>query len=358
MLYGANGFTARLIIDKLKALPSEIILSGRNQDTIEALAKEHHLESRVFALNHQPTVVKNLDGIGLVINCAGPFNMTALPLAKAALKSRSHYIDITGEIGVFQTLHLLDAEARSQGISIIPGVGFDIVPTDCLSKLLVQRAIEPRSLVLAVITKNTRPTHGTLKTALLHADQPTIVRRINGIVRSKPKEALHKIVLNNREVSCVRAPLPDLFCAHLSTGIEHIDTYLAMPKKLQALSILLPLIRKVSGKPLFQKIISGLIDRLPNGPSVEQQKHGSAYIVGEVSGRNRRVERGVLITPEPYVYTGDVLVAATKHWLENGLESGFHTPSQAFGATFAIDACPEGVKITFTSTHSSSSPPR
>lgn len=346
LLYGANGFTAQLMIDGLKSLPVELIVAGRNHDTIRTLANAHGLPYRHFPLKHQTTIKKNLEDINLLINCAGPFSETALPLVKAALKTGCHYFDITGEINVFKDLYKLNEEAKKAGIALIPGLGFDIAPSDCLARLVADKVKDPCSLVLAVIPEGTRPSHGTLKTALLGLGHHPRARRKQGISLIGPDEAKHKISLHGREISCVRAPLPDLLCAHLSTGIENIDTYLAIPRSLQKISAIMPLFNKLKKISFFNLLFRKLIEALPNGPSESQQKRGRAYIYAQVNSADGNSQNAVMTTKEPYAYTGDLIINATKIWLAKGLKGGFFTPSLAFGAHFATDSSSE-ISIEF-----------
>ncbi len=346
LLYGANGFTARLMLEGLKALPIELILAGRNKEKIQSLAAQNGLEGRAFALKDQDIVAKNLADIDLLINCAGPFSETALPMAKAALKTGCHYFDITGEIGVFRDLHKLHNEAKSAHSALIPGLGFDIAPSDCLAKLVADRVKDPQSLVLAVIPKGTRPSHGTLKTALLGLGHQPRARRKGGIALIQAEEPRHRIQVNGRDIACVRAPLPDLFCAFFSTGIENIDTYLAMPPQMQKIAKLMPLFNKLKKISLFHMMVSKMIELLPNGPSEAQQLSGRAIIYAKAESKEGS-KSAIMTTKEPYAYTADLIINATKTWLEKGLRGGFYTPSQAFGANFAKDACPSGVKIDF-----------
>ena len=196
---------------------------------------------------------------------------------------------------------------------------FDIAPSDCLASLIRQRATDPNSLILAVIPKGTRPSHGTLKTALRTLGHHPVARRSGGIVPCIATEANHQIVLNGKNIPCVRAPLPDLFCAHLSTGIENIDTYLAMPRHLQKMAKIMPVFRKLKKLPWFNNIFGTLIELLPNGPSEEQQKNGRAFIYAKIENRNGNTETAIMTTLEPYAYTGDLIVSATKCWLEKGM---------------------------------------
>ena len=127
MIYGANGYSGELIASEAVASGLRPVLAGRRADRILALANELGLAHRVFAAD-----APRLDGMGLVLNCAGPFSATARPMMEAAIAARAHYLDITGEIAVFELARSLDAPARAAGIVLCPGVGFDVIATDCV----------------------------------------------------------------------------------------------------------------------------------------------------------------------------------------------------------------------------------
>ena len=124
LLYGANGYTARLIIDESLKQGLKPILAGRNQEKIEALAKKYKLPSRIFDLGQASQIQQHLEGVSVCLNAAGPFSKTALPLAKACINKGVHYLDITGEIAVFEDIKKLDGLARGQDIMLMPGTGF------------------------------------------------------------------------------------------------------------------------------------------------------------------------------------------------------------------------------------------
>ena len=132
MIYGANGYTGQLMVEEAIKRGYRPVLAGRSRETIEPLAQKYGLPARVFALDKHEAVVMGLRGMELVLHCAGPFSKTASPMVKACLEVGAHYLDITGEIDVFAHCHALDAEAKQRGIVVLPGSGFDVVPTDCL----------------------------------------------------------------------------------------------------------------------------------------------------------------------------------------------------------------------------------
>ena len=139
MIYGANGYTGRLIAREAARRGMKPVLAGRNRESVAQLAAELGMTARVFGLGDGAEIERNLDGVDLVLHCAGPFSQTAAPMLEACLARKVHYLDITGEIDVFELCHRADARAREQGIVVLPGSGFDVVPTDCLAAHVTRR---------------------------------------------------------------------------------------------------------------------------------------------------------------------------------------------------------------------------
>ncbi len=348
MLYGANGFTAGIMLPKLKVLSCKIILAGRNKEAIALIAKKYGYETRIFDLDHAQIVEKNLQDCGLLLNCAGPFTKTAWPLASACVKVRCHYFDITGELSVFQSLFSLNEAARAAKVSIIPGMGFDIVPSDCLAKMLAEQLPDASSIMIAISTKNTRASHGTMKTLFLNIGMMSLASR-NGVgIEPVAKDDTHRnVTFNGRTIMCMRAPLADLFCTPKSTGIEHVDTYLAMPKQFERIVPIVNIVRNLAQRPALNKLFAKAIELLPNGPTAAQQQKGCAYIYGEARTNDNRIARAQLRTHEPYVYTGDALIKGAERFLREGLACGFQTPSLAFGSHFAVEVDPASTRLEF-----------
>src|SRR3954451_12448817 len=131
IIYGANGYTGELIAREAVRRGHRPILGGRNASTIDALARELGCESRLFGLDDSGGVAAALQNVALVLHCAAPFVLTSAPMVDACLRAGAHYLDITGEISVFEAIVRRDAEAKARGVTLLPGVGFDVVPTDC-----------------------------------------------------------------------------------------------------------------------------------------------------------------------------------------------------------------------------------
>jgi short subunit dehydrogenase-like uncharacterized protein len=115
-----------------------------------------------------------------VLCAAGPFSATSRPVADACLRNRVHYLDITGEIDVFEALAARDAEAKARGIMLLPGVGFDVAPSDCLAAHLKRRLPDANDL-RPYLSLRANTSRGTAKTiAPIH-------RRLGERVKSDSK---------------------------------------------------------------------------------------------------------------------------------------------------------------------------
>ncbi len=165
MIYGANGFTGELIAREAKALGLNPIIAGRNKNVIKALAEELGLRSRVFDLLDQQQLAKQLSDLQLILNCAGPFSATSIALIKGCIQTGTHYLDISGEISVFEYAYSQNIQAKASNIVLCPGVGFDIIPTDCLAAKLKQALPDANYLALG-FDSNSSLSPGTAKTAV------------------------------------------------------------------------------------------------------------------------------------------------------------------------------------------------
>ena len=149
LIYGANGYTGQLITRYAIEQGLKPILAGRNAVSIKALAEEHNLDYRIFGLDDPEEIDRALTDVSLVLHAAGPFIYTAKPMIMACLRNGVHYLDITGEIAVFELAFRYDGRARNKNIVLMPGVGFDVVPTDCMAVYLKQKLPDAKLLKLA-----------------------------------------------------------------------------------------------------------------------------------------------------------------------------------------------------------------
>ncbi|MBI4956091.1 MAG: saccharopine dehydrogenase NADP-binding domain-containing protein [Myxococcales bacterium] len=335
MLYGANGYTGRLTARLAKARGLTPILAGRSADAVAALGRELDLPTRVFALADARATRAALEGVDAVLHAAGPFSATSRPMVDACLAARASYLDITGEIAVFEAVLARDAEAKAAGVSLVPGVGFDVVPTDCVAAMLKDRLPDATELELAFAGLGSM-SRGTLKTSLEGLPSGGRIRRDGAIVRVPHAYRVKTIAFPHGERLVVSIPWGDIATAYRSTGIPNIVVYMGasprMVRQLKMLRFVAPLL----GVPALRRFAERRVERRAAGPSDERRAKGYSDVWGEV--RNAAGERAsmALTTPEGYTLTADSSLRAVLCVLAGDVPPGALTPSQAFGSRFVL----------------------
>lgn len=339
LLYGANGFTGVLIAEEAKRRGLAPILAGRREDAIRPLAERLHLPYRVFRLDDAPALEAALAEAGTVLLAAGPFSATSRPVVDACLRMGAHYVDITGEIAVLESCHARDQEARARGCVLLPGAGFDVVPSDCLAAELKQALPDATHLELAFVPPS-RPSRGTARSMFEALPYGNAVR-VDGQIRREPFFArVRTVPFRDRPRTAVAVPWGDVSTAYYSTGIPNVAVYMAFPGPLRPPLLLLRLLRPLlplTGSPAVQRLLLALANRLAEGPSAEQRRTATAQLWGRVHNAAGRSLDGTLITPEPYELTARTAVECARRVAAGEVSPGFHTPATAFGPRFITE---------------------
>jgi short subunit dehydrogenase-like uncharacterized protein len=327
LLYGATGYTGRLIARRAAALGQRPVLAGRDAARLVPLAAELGLEHRVFGLDDPAAVRHALDGTDAVANCAGPFVRTALPMVTACLDAGAHYVDITGEIDVFESLHALDARAEKAGITLLPGAGFDVVPTDCVAALLAARLPDATQLDLAFLIRG-GASPGTARTALEGMGAGGRIRA-GGEIRTAPvgsRQVRAAFPSGTRKV--VSIPWGDVSTAYHSTGIPDITTYTWVPVPAPALAAS----RLLRLGPLRGALASAA-GKLVRGPGERALSGTRSEVWGRARDAAGNTVTATLTGPNPYSMTVDSVLRIMARVPD--LPTGFQTPSLALGADYA-----------------------
>lgn len=337
LLYGVNGYTGRLILDEAIARGLRPVLSGRNAAAVRALAAAHGLEARPAALDDRAALDAALAGMRVVLHCAGPFAETARPMLEACLRGRVHYLDITGEIAVFELMAASSPLAARAGVTLLPGVGFDVVPSDCLAAHLHRRLPSATSLTLAFIG-GSGLSRGTATTMALNAGEGGAIRRGGRIERVPAAWRTRRIDFGDRARLCVSIPWGDVSTAFHSTRIPDIVVYTATSARAIRLLRLSRWLKPLLSSGPMQRWMRQAIARRPAGPDAEQRARGVSRLWGEVTDPGGAAARALLIAPEGYTLTAMTAVRAAQRVLDGDVATGFQTPSRAFGADFILTA--------------------
>lgn len=328
MIYGANGYTGELIAREAVRRGKKPILAGRNREAVESLARELGCQARVFDLDRI-----DLSGVALVLHCAGPFAYTSAPMVRACLDASVHYLDITGEIAVFESVFAKDEEARRRNVLLLPGVGFDVVPTDCLAAMLHARMPDANELWLAFLSRG-GVSPGTMRTMLDTIGDGGAIRRDGRVERVPAIFDVRTIPFESGARPAMAIPWGDVATAYRSTGIPNIRVYRGASegtiRRTRRFARVAPLLRF---KPL-KRMLQAYVSRKVTGPNEQQRAKGHVEIWGRVA--NTRGEEAIMTlrTREGYDFTVLSSLAAVDRVLAGTGKSGALTPSLAFGSNF------------------------
>ncbi|MDP2322782.1 MAG: saccharopine dehydrogenase NADP-binding domain-containing protein [Gammaproteobacteria bacterium] len=335
LIYGANGYTGRLMAAEAVRRGLQPILAGRNAEALQALGVQHSLPVRVFDLADPVAVAAGLQGISLVLHCAGPFSATSAPMLEGCLAAGTHYLDITGEIEVFAHCHAQAARARARGIVVLPGAGFDVVPTDCVAGLLKRELPDTTELVLGFEAAG-GASPGTAKTGVEGLAKGGRVRSNGQLVRVPLAYKTRAFSYDGKSRSAMTIPWGDLYTAYVSTGIANIETYLVVSPKGIATARRANWIRPLLGLRPVMRFLQRRIETSVQGPSDEKRARTRSRIWGEARnarGEERRVE---IDTPNGYDLTVTGALGIVEHLMRTPVPGGYYTPAMLMGPDYVL----------------------
>jgi short subunit dehydrogenase-like uncharacterized protein len=337
LIYGCYGYTGKLISQLAAQQQLPVILAGRDAEKTKALATQLNLPYVAFDLKNEADTVKALASVKVVLHCAGPFRYTAEPMAKACLKTKTHYLDITGEYDVFEKLFGMDKQAKNAGILIMPGTGFDVVPTDCLALYLKNKIPGVNTLELALMMKGGSLSHGTAITVAENLGDNTLVRR-DGELEEIPNGSLIRSVLlpNNRRKKGVAISWGDISTAYRTTGIPNITVYNCLPDQVIKSMKWSNYLGFILRTRVVKNFLIKRIKNRPAGPNDEMREKATSAVWGEVRNEFGANYRAMIELPEGYTLTALTALKIAQNVLQTEPPHGTRTPASVFGADFIL----------------------
>lgn len=353
LLYGANGYTGRLMLEASQALGLPVTIAGRRREVIEPLATDRGVPFEAFSLEEAPRrLADRFSPFGAVLLAAGPFSRTSAPVLAACLRARVPYLDITGEIGVFEEVFARHSDAVKAGIALLPGVGFDVVPSDCLAAALALAL--PGAVRLQLAFRGFGISSGTARTMLEGLPKGGVARVAGKLVPVPVGWKARTIPFPDRPRYATTIPWGDLSTAYRSTGIPNIETYMAMaPSHVSALRWVRSLL-PVAGFGPFQALLSAWARKGIAGPTAEERAAERSLLWGRVEDGEGRAVEGTVESLEGYTLTAEAAALAAERVLRGDVRPGAWTPSRAFGPRFIEEV--RDTRLTVPS-HSDGGPP-
>lgn len=334
LIYGANGYTGELITRFAAEQGLKPILAGRTESKIKPLAEKYGFEYRIFTLEDTAALDAALDEVSAVLHCAGPFSLTSRQMAQGCLRRKKHYLDITGEIVVFESMAALDAKAKEAGIMLMPGVGFDVVPSDCLARHLKEKLPTATNLTLAFYGLG-RISHGTQSTMMMNAGSGGAVRRDGRITRVPSAYKTREIDFGEVRKEGVTIPWGDVSTAYYTTGIPNIEVYTIVPPDAVKMLKMSRYFGWLLGSKPVQRFLQPRIP--PGGPSDEERARGRSYLWGEATDEaGNRVEARQKCM-EGYTLTALTALNIAQKVCAGNLKPGFQTPAGCYGADLVLE---------------------
>lgn len=337
LLYGANGYTGELIARYAKDYNLTPVLAGRNEKNIRPLAERLQLTYRIFSLDDATELQQQLLDVQLVIHAAGPFANTGKQMVEACIATHTHYIDINGDISVFERIKTYDAAAKQANVMLMPGAGFDVIPTDCTALHLKEQMPDATHLQLAFIPKGGQVSHGTATTMASRLGEGGTARE-NGKLVKKPLG--HKgmwLDVNGKNLFVMTLPWGDISTAHHTTGITNVEVYTGMKPTVYRLLKFQFLFNWLLRTKFIRNIIQQKINKRPAGPTDEQRANASTTIWGKVWNAKGEEKISVLQCADGYSVTAWGCLLITQKIMKGEFKIGYQTPASYYGKDLILE---------------------
>ncbi|MFZ9982390.1 MAG: saccharopine dehydrogenase family protein [Cyclobacteriaceae bacterium] len=337
IIYGAYGYTGRLITEVCKAKNIRVLISGRSEDKLKILSQSSGYPYIPADINDAAGLISVLSQAVAVLHCAGPFSLTSRQMVEACLDTFTHYLDITGEHEVFTFLHGLDSKAKSSGIMIMPGTGFDVVPTDCAGAYLKNALPGATQLRLAFAMVPTGVSRGTARTAFMSFGKESLVR-VDGALKSVgPEPVVTEIDFGSKKLKSVCISWGDIVTAYHTTGIPNIEVFMASsPGLLKSIRMALKF-RWFFRIGFIRRILIKAIDRRPPGPSENVLQNGRSLIYGKATDASGKTAEVRIETSNGYRLTADMSVLIAEKVIKRNFKPGFQTPASCYGPDLIME---------------------
>lgn len=343
LLYGAYGYTGRLIVQYAKKYNLRPILAGRNETKLREMATATGLDYLAFDLDDTHALIHALQKVKVVLHVAGPFIHTAEPMIEACLETKTHYLDITGEIDIFELANRYGPAAEQSDIMLMPGTGFDVVPTDCMAKFLAEQMPEAEELELAFTMQGGSVSRGTANTMIEGLGNSGKIRK-DGRITEVPLGHLAKEIPFTEDYHRLAMAIPwgDISTAYYTTGIPNITTYTKVSPGTYRSTKWLPYISWLLRQDWVRKIARKRVQSGPAGPDEQQREEGRSLVWGQVTNQQGETLAARFVGPEGYTLTAHSSLLITRKVLNEEVYPGFQTPAGAYGADLVLEI--EGTK--------------
>jgi short subunit dehydrogenase-like uncharacterized protein len=388
LVYGATGYSGRLIAAEAASrvrngtLPLHVILAGRDDRAVSALAAEHEMEARAFGLAERRDVVRGLEGVDVVLNAAGPFALTAPHLARGALAVGCHYVDICGEPDVYMSLDDLAHHAQQRKVALVAGAGHTAAASDVLLAAALTRLAERSTTVelgavRIAMSRLMTLSRGSLETLVRSTREQVRVVRTGEVTTSDgqtrlapvfwheplgklertfdffPQSAADRAPTRRAKPSRSRriataASLLDTLTARLTlerygVRFRRIESYVEADTAARLAYQIGAALTPVAAMPAARTFLRLQLDALPDGPTARERAAETHLVVLEIDDVIQTpIVEWAWHTPNPYDFTARVALEVAAR-VARSQPVGWKTPSEI------LSSPPENITRALTS---------
>lgn len=336
LIYGSYGYTGNLIAQLAAQKGLDAILSGRDAQKLAKQSAELGLPSSAFDLSETEKLDAALRDVDVLLHCAGPFGYTYKAMTDACLRTGTHYLDIGGGIPELEAVAALDEDAKTAGIMLTPGAGFDVVPSDCLLNYAKEQMPDATHLRLFIRGVGGGVSRGTARSGIENMDRQGSIRKNGVLTQVPPAWKIRAVDFGRGPVKLTSVGWGDVATAYHSTQVPNIETYMYFPPVMRNFMRVSRYLGWLLYNRPAKELIKALIGLLPPGPSPAQNEQGFSLLIAEAENEKGNQFRVKLRTPEAYSFTAETSLAIVEQIFAGDFKIGFQTPSMAYGADFVL----------------------
>jgi len=336
LLYGATGYTGRLIAARLARQGVKVVVAGRDPERVRAMARSLAVEGRAFSLDLPRHIDAALADVDLVLHAAGPFLETAPAMMSACLRAGAHYLDLAGEWPVFAQAMDLDAAAVAAGVMVMPGVGLTIAVTDCL--LALAHRSQPDAVALRVAMSWPQVlSRGSVLTAAQIFGPHALVRRDGRLHAVAGGRVTRAFDFGHGLRDATAFSGPEVVAGQHTTGVPNIEIYAEVDWAKRVSYRGATMAMALTGSEPWTLASAAIGAIWPKAPSAEARHRAGYVMVAEAIDPWRRVSSLRIRTFDGYTASVLTAVGAVERVLGGTWARGFQTPALIFGPDFIFE---------------------
>ncbi len=345
VIYGANGFTGAQLVEEAQQRGLAPVLAGRSRASLERIAARHEnglpMSIRVASLEEPQALNRLLEDANLVLNAAGPYARTAMPLVQASLDTGTHYLDVSGELPVVERIAACHEQAVMRDVMLMPAVGYAVAPSDCLA-LRAKQLVPDATRLRVALSHFDLFAAGSAKSMISLVQNEVRIRRHGAMTTVPVGELERDFDFGAGPSRCTAINWCDSFTAYYASGIPNIEVYLEAGAWERWMYLLSSRNSGLIQQPLVQAWLTAAADWwFPD--------HEDRRLVSDLADRQRCMvveatnDAGAgiqlrLTSPDPYRVTRDFAIAIVERVLAGDGLAGFQTPATVFGDTLLKSA--------------------